>query len=86
MSDSVQRDLFPAHSGQPGAAAAWRDEAINQRFHGFYADLLPNMQQAYTRPRYPAFHALELANGRILQEFWDDSADLNTTLDRLRAV
>lgn len=86
MSDAVQRDVFPAHCGQPGAAVAWHDTAINQRFNNFYADLLPNMQAAYTRPRYPAFHELELANGRILQDLWDDRADLNTTLDRLRAV
>ena len=85
MSDAVQRDVFPPFRGQPAARAAWQDEGVNSRAHHFYAGLLPNMASAYTRPRYPAFHALELANGRVLQDYWDGRADLDATLAQLRA-
>lgn len=85
MSDEVQRDLFPHFRGQPAARAAWEDAALNARVHNFYADLGQNMTNAYIRPRYPAFHTLELENGQAMQDYWDDRADLSTTLAKLRA-
>lgn len=85
-SDAVQRDIFPAFSGQPAAAVAWDDPDLNRHLHGFYAALKENMKTAYIRPRYPSFHALELRNGAILQQWWDDRLSLHETIERLAAL
>lgn len=85
-SDPVQRDIFPDNSGQPAAAAAWDDPDLNRRFNGFYGALKENMQTAYIRPRYPAFHAIELQNGAILQQWWDGQLALKDVLDRLATL
>lgn len=86
MSDEIQRDVFPRHSGQPATRAAWEDAALNAAKHGFYRSLADNMKIAYIRPRYPAFHQLELENGRVLQRFWDAELSLAQALDKLRAI
>lgn len=83
MGETVQKDIFPTHSGQPATRASWADPEINRERHGFYTALAENMRTAYTRPRYPAFHALELEVGRLLQFFWDDEASLDQTLSRI---
>lgn len=86
MSEIIQHGVFPAHHGQPATLSAWTDPAINARVGDFYHDLRANMQHAYIRPRYAAFHQLELANGRALQAWWDDEAMLAETLQRLRST
>ncbi len=83
MSETVQRDIFPAHSGQPSTIAAWIDTEINQNFNNFYTDLSANMSTAYIRPRYPAFHQVELEAGKILQQWWDEDIPLSKILDLL---
>ncbi len=86
MSDASQFEHFAMHEGQPAANAVWQDAEINERFHHFYRDLQPNMGVAYVRPRYPAFHAIELANGRALQRFWDGHQTLQETLIQLSKI
>lgn len=83
MEDATQRDLFPAHSGQPAAWAAWRDSSLNASTNGFYRALGANMTSAYIRPTYAGFHELELKGGRTLQLWWDGQAGLSETLSAL---
>lgn len=83
MSETVQHDIFPDHSGQPSTKTAWASTRINRRFHNFYADLSANMATAYIRPRYPDFHYIELEIGKILQQWWDHETDLTIILDQL---
>ncbi len=52
----------------------------------FYTSLRVNMQSAYTRPRCEAFHGLELRNGQVLQQWWDDAIGIEETLGLLEAV
>lgn len=85
-SDDVQRRVFPNNSGQPAARIAWRDVEINFAANQFYMDLSTNMKSAYIRPRYPAFHHIELRNGAILQQWWDDELSLRETIERLDQV
>lgn len=86
ISDEVQVNLFPEHSGQPAARAAWEDPLLNQRFHGFYEVLGAEMSHAYMRPRVPGFHFTELEIGRKLQAFWDGDTSLGATLDQLKTI
>lgn len=83
MSETVQREIFPAYSGQPSTYSAWMDPEINRTFNNFYADLSSNMSNAYIRPRYPAFHRIELEVGKILQSWWDEDVPLSKVLDSL---
>lgn len=85
MNDKIQSDVFPAHVGQPAARTAWQDPALNRQCGDFYFDLAKNMATAYTRPRYPSFHRLELEIGRTLQGWWDGERKLEETLEGLRA-
>ena len=41
------------------------------------------MTHAYIRPRYAVFHALELRNGRILQQWWEDKLALRDVISQL---
>jgi multiple sugar transport system substrate-binding protein len=86
MSEEVQRYIFPAHAGQPSCHSAWFDSGVNQAFNNFYSDLSVNMSTAYIRPRYPAFHQIELKIGRILQNWWDKNVSLSSVLDQLNKI
>lgn len=83
MSDEIQRQVFTNHSGQPATYAVWHDPRINKRFNDFYSILEQNMNQAYIRPRYPAFHALELRNGEILQQLWAGKMSVSEVIREL---
>lgn len=83
MSNPIQNELFTQHSGQPATKSAWQDKQVNQQRNNFYIQLNKNMESAYIRPRYPAFHALELRNGRILQQFWENKLTLNEVINQL---
>jgi multiple sugar transport system substrate-binding protein len=85
-SEPVQRIVFPASSGQPAAKVAWEDPELNRRFNGFYVALAKNMKTAYIRPRYPAFHAIELRNGAVLQQWWENRLPLDEVLAQLVEV
>lgn len=85
VDDETQRTLIPGHNGQPAVMSAWIDGELNQRTHGFYRLLAPNMSTAYVRPTYDGFHNLELTGGSILQRFWAGHTTVSETLDALRA-
>ncbi|WP_309384363.1 extracellular solute-binding protein [Cerasicoccus frondis] len=86
ISDQVQAHLFPSNSGQPAGLAAWEDPELDQEFNGFYSALADEMAHAYTRPRMPGFHWLELEIGRILQLCWDDEVTASATIERLSEI
>lgn len=70
MSEKSQRDIFPAHNGQPATRTAWNDLEINAKVDQFYTEMLPMMRQGFIRPRYAGFHKIELLNAQILQRLW----------------
>lgn len=84
-SDWVQKDIFIPNFGQPAANVVWNDEQINSKYNNMYKEMNKNMNNAYIRPRYSSFHALELFNGETLQKYWDGKVGIKTTLDNLRA-
>ena len=76
MSESVQNDIFPNHSGRPSTRKSWMDPETNSRSNNFYRDMAQNVSAAYIRPRYLAFHHIELEVGKILQRWWDEDVSL----------
>jgi multiple sugar transport system substrate-binding protein len=86
MSEETQSEIFPVASGQPATSAVWNDPAINKRLNNFYLTLKENMKSAYIRPRFPVFHALELRNGRILQQWWEDKLTIDEVIKLLNSL
>lgn len=68
MSASVQRDVIPAHQGQPGRREAWLDAGLNDAYGGFYRDTLASTERAWVRPRYPGYTRFQSAGSAALRQ------------------
>jgi multiple sugar transport system substrate-binding protein len=51
MDPATQCGFVPAHAGQPSAAAAWDDPAVDAAASGFYSRTRPAIDAAWVRPR-----------------------------------
>ncbi len=65
---NMQRTLYFESGGQPGHAAAWRDEEVNQRCGGFFVNTLETLQHSYMRPRNQAFPEFQEKSGILLHD------------------
>jgi ABC-type glycerol-3-phosphate transport system substrate-binding protein len=83
MDEETQYHIFPNHSGQPATRRVWADVDINMRANDFYRQLGENMKSAYIRPRYQTFHTLELRNGKILQQWWENKLTIDQVIGLL---
>ena len=67
----AQRGPFAAAGGQPGHAAAWEDEAVNQAAGDFYRATRATLEGAWVRPRHDGYmpfqHAASLRLNQGLQ-------------------
>jgi len=55
-SAECQTRLYFESGGQPGYRAAWRDDEVNRRCHGFFHKTLPTLDEAWLRPRWNGYH------------------------------
>ncbi|KZE79361.1 hypothetical protein AV654_17995 [Paenibacillus elgii] len=67
-SGEVQRTLYAGCGGQPGHASAWRDDDVNRKCNGFFADTMRTLELSYMRPRNRAFPAFQEQGGILLHE------------------
>lgn len=67
-SGETQRTVYTESGGQPGHAAAWRDDAVNRSCNGFFKDTLRTLQLSYMRPRNRAFPAFQEQAGVLLHD------------------
>ncbi|TWF41188.1 extracellular solute-binding protein [Neorhizobium alkalisoli] len=51
-SGALQRGAYAAAGGQPGHAAAWEDDAVNEATSNFYRDTRETLEGAWVRPRH----------------------------------
>jgi multiple sugar transport system substrate-binding protein len=66
-SGDVQRGPYAAAGGQPGHAAAWEDQTVNEATGNFYRDTRATLQGAWVRPRHDGYMAFQqAASDRIL--------------------
>lgn len=82
----IQRGPYFAGGGQPGHRLAWLDDAVNAASSNFFRDTLAGLDDAYVRPRYAGYQAMqEEAGERIHAWLREESADdtLLGTLDDL---
>jgi len=55
MKPETQRVFIPDHDGQPSNRAAWRDDAVNDRWGEFYNRTFNTVQTASIRPRHDGY-------------------------------
>lgn len=68
VSGECQRTLYVQHGGQPGHRSAWTDAMANQLTHDFFKQVLPVMDNGYTRPRYNGYLHFQDHAGKPLQQ------------------
>jgi multiple sugar transport system substrate-binding protein len=84
MSEPTQRSFIPCHDGQPSARAAWRDEAVNDRWGNFYRDTLRTIEAAWVRPRYQNFVASQAAASASIRSALDSGVSAASLLPGLQ--
>jgi len=60
-SGDVQRGRYAAAGGQPGHAAAWEDEAVNEATGDFYKATRATLDGAWVRPRHDGYMGFQQA-------------------------
>ena len=68
LDPAVQRDLVPAHHGQPALLAAWREPANDRRFNGFYSAAATSLDTAWVRPRRAGYPVFQAEAGRVVAD------------------
>lgn len=68
VSAEWQRTLYVQHGGQPGHRLAWTDETANALTHDFFRQVLPVMDNGFTRPRYNGYLYFQDHAGDPLQQ------------------
>lgn len=86
LDETSQCALFPAFGGQPSARAAWRSDAVNDAWGGFYAGVLETAERALLRPRFDGFIAFQAAAAARIRADLARAAAPAATLTALRAL
>ncbi|MEO7309988.1 MAG: extracellular solute-binding protein [Chitinophagaceae bacterium] len=81
-----QRTLYTQHGGQPAHRTAWTDRAANQLTNDFFNNVLPVMDNGYTRPRYNGYLHFQDNAGAPLQQCLLGKQDAATTLDQMNKI
>jgi multiple sugar transport system substrate-binding protein len=86
MGADAQSGFIPGHDGQPSARDAWRNEAVNAAWSGFYADTAETAEDAWVRPRFDGYIAFQTEAASILRECLSDATPPQAAISRLRAT
>jgi multiple sugar transport system substrate-binding protein len=86
VSGECQRTLYVQHGGQPGHRSAWLDDSANQLTHNFFKNLLPVMENGYTRPRYNGYLYFQDHAGIPLQKCLMENSSPLTTLNEMNRI
>ncbi|TPL96824.1 extracellular solute-binding protein [Mesorhizobium sp. B2-3-10] len=60
-SGDVQRGIYAAAGGQPGHAAAWEDQTVNEVAGNFYRSTRVTLEGAWVRPRHDGYMTFQQA-------------------------
>jgi multiple sugar transport system substrate-binding protein len=82
-SPECQSGLYTITGGQPGHRQAWLDDDLNVLTNGFFEDTLQTLDEAYLRPRYPAYNRFQEDAGGMIWDFIKHAGDSSTTLEQL---
>jgi len=86
VSGECQRTLYVQHGGQPGHRSAWLDKDANQLTNNFFKNLLPVMEDGYTRPRYNGYLHFQDRAGIPLQKCLMENGNASTTLNEMNKI
>lgn len=86
-----QARVYFESGGQPGHWAAWTDEEVNRRSHGFFQKTLQTLDEAWLRPRWNGYHLFQDEASLLVHQFaWrggvarEVASSLNRLAERLR--
>lgn len=85
-SAACQSHLYFEAGGQPGHRAAWRDDEVNRRSHGFFAKTLQTLDEAWMRPRWKGYHHFQDEAALLVHEYvWQggDEREVATRLNKM---
>jgi multiple sugar transport system substrate-binding protein len=82
-SGEVQCTLYFDSGGQPGHRSAWLDERVNAVCNGFFLDTLDTLDNAFLRPRYNGWIAVQDGACVILHAFLHEGGNPDDVLDKL---
>jgi multiple sugar transport system substrate-binding protein len=85
-SAACQSHLYFEAGGQPGHRAAWREDEVNRRSHGFFAKTLQTLDEAWLRPRWNGYHPFQDEAALLVHQYvWQggDAGAVASTLNEL---
>jgi len=82
-SESVQRGLYTDAGGQPGHRAAWMDDEVNRKAHGFYRDTLATLDAVWLRPRHDGYVGFQTLGAALITTCLVGAVSSRTTAERL---
>jgi multiple sugar transport system substrate-binding protein len=82
-SGTWQKTIYFDAGGQPGHAAAWEDERVNQASSNFFRDTRETIERAYLRPRYDGYIKFQYPAGALIRECVRDNGDVPELLKKL---
>jgi len=85
MAPETQRG-FALHHGQPAAVSVWEDAEINARFGDCYRATRATIENAWIRPRYQGYLALQAAGGTLIEQHLRGALAEAELLDRLEEL
>jgi multiple sugar transport system substrate-binding protein len=86
VSGEIQRTLYVQHGGQPGHRSAWTDTDSNNLTHDFFRNLLPVMDNGYTRPRYNGYLHFQDNAGAPLQKCIMENTDPVKAINEMNKI
>jgi multiple sugar transport system substrate-binding protein len=86
VSGEMQRTLYVQHGGQPGHRSAWTDGEANQLTNDFFKNILPIMDNGYTRPRYNGYLHFQDHAGIPLQKCLVENGDPGKALNEMNKI
>ena len=81
-----QTRLYFDSGGQPGYGAAWRDDEVNRRCHGFFQKTLDTLDEAWLRPRWNGYHHFQDRAAILVHEFVWQGGDARAVAVKLNEM
>ncbi len=82
-SSTIQRTIYAHSGGQPGHRAAWLDEALNAASNNFFINILPTLDAAWVRPRFPGFIAFQEVASNLVHRYLLHGGPESSVLDQM---
>jgi len=86
LSDVAQREIIPAHYGQPALLSGWHDAAVDARFNGFFSATRSTIDSAWIRPRLPGYPNFQKQLGISVAAALAGEATIDATIDAIEAL